>query len=173
MNSHEDSYLNTFNCGNLETLKQDGIREALLDFHKKYYSSNIMKLVVSSKYEIEKLESWVRSLFSAVPNKQLVVPNLGEPVPFDEKNLGQLFKYVPIKDKDVLTFFWSLPYSEMEYKSQPLKYHAHLFGHEGPNSLLSWLISEGLALELMSSFDHELRAFSTFNIDITLTKKGL
>jgi insulysin len=48
-----------------------------------------------------------------------------------------------------------------------------LFGHEGPNSLLSFLISEGLALELCSSSDHELWALSTFSIDITLSKKGL
>jgi insulysin len=48
-----------------------------------------------------------------------------------------------------------------------------LFGHEGENSLLSYLISEGLALELSSSCDHELWSFSTFSVDITLTKKGL
>jgi insulysin len=50
---------------------------------------------------------------------------------------------------------------------------SHLFGHEGENSLLSYLISEGLALELGSSFDHELSSFSTLNVDIALTKKGL
>jgi insulysin len=32
--AHEDSLLNRFNCGNLETLKQEGIREVLLNFHK-------------------------------------------------------------------------------------------------------------------------------------------
>lgn len=51
-NSHEDSYLNGFNCGNMDTLKQEGIRSALLAFHKKYYSANIMRLVVSGKHEI-------------------------------------------------------------------------------------------------------------------------
>ena len=50
---------------------------------------------------------------------------------------------------------------------------SHLFGHEGENSLLSYLISEGLALELSSGYDHELWNFSTFSVDITLTKKGL
>jgi insulysin len=38
---------------------------------------------------------------------------------------------------------------------------------------LSYLISEGLALELSSGYDHELWNFSNFYIDITLTKKGL
>jgi secreted Zn-dependent insulinase-like peptidase len=35
------------------------------------------------------------------------------------------------------------------------------------------LIAEGYALELSSSFDHELQAISAFEINITLTKKGL
>ena len=54
-----------------------------------------------------------------------------------------------------------------------MNYFSHLFGHEGENSLLSYLISEGLALELSAGGDHELWAFSTFLIEITLTKKGL
>jgi insulysin len=62
---------------------------------------------------------------------------------------------------------------ERDFKTQPLRYMSHLFGHEGENSLLSYLISEGWALELSSSFDHELWSFSTFSVDITLTKKGL
>lgn len=54
-----------------------------------------------------------------------------------------------------------------------MKYHSHLFGHEGENSLLSYLIAEGLALELTSGYDHELWNFSNFYVDITLTRKGL
>jgi insulysin len=46
--SHKDSKLHRFICGNLETLQQKGIREALLAFHKEWYSSNIMKLCISS-----------------------------------------------------------------------------------------------------------------------------
>jgi insulysin len=50
---------------------------------------------------------------------------------------------------------------------------SHLFGHEGENSLLSYLISEGLALELSAGGDHELHSFSTFAIEVMLTKKGV
>ena len=101
------------------------------------------------------------------------VPNLGEPAPFLQSDLGQLFKFVPIKDKDILNLYWFLPYCQREYRSQPLKYFSNLFGHEGENSLLSYLIAEGYALELSAGYDHELWNFSNFYIDITLTKKGL
>jgi insulysin len=64
---------------------------------------------------------------------------------------------------------WFLEYTEKEYRSKPLSYLAHLFGHEGPYSLLSYLISEGLALELYGYNDHFLYGGDTFNVDITLT----
>jgi insulysin len=48
-----------------------------------------------------------------------------------------------------------------------------LIGHEGENSLLSYLISEGLALELSAGGDHEMSSFSTFEVNITLTGKGM
>jgi insulysin len=62
---------------------------------------------------------------------------------------------------------------EKEYKTRPLDYFSHLFGHEGENSLLSYLKKQDLAMSLMSNFEHEMSAFSTFNVLITLTKKGM
>lgn len=172
--AHPDSVLNRFNCGNLESLKQEGIREALLNFHKTWYSSNIMKLCVTGRHDIDKLEEMARQLFSQVADKEVKVPDLSKPAPYDERNLGHFYRFVPVKDKDILSFVWHLPCTEAEYKTQPLRYHSHLFGHEGENSLLSYLIAEGLALELSASHDHELNgAFSNLNIDISLTKKGL
>jgi insulysin len=53
-----------------------------------------------------------------------------------------------------------------------LKYFGHLIGHEGENSLLSYLKKEGLALEISACDDNELEILSDFFVDILLTKKG-
>ena len=104
----------------------------------------------------------------------MTIPDLSQPPAYTKENLGNIYRFVPVKDKDLLSFVWHLPSTEKFYKSQPLRYHSHLFGHEVENSLLSYLIAEGLALELTASHDHELNgAFSNLNIDISLTKKGL
>jgi len=134
-----------------------------------------MKLCVSGNHTIETLEGWVREMFTNVPNKNVTPPPLDSPLkPFTPDTLSHLLKFVPIKDKDVLSLMWpSLPYSQHEYRTQPLKYLSHLFGHEGENSLLSYLMREGYALGLNAYQDHELYCISTFSIDITLTKKGL
>lgn len=132
-----------------------------------------MTLTVTGKHELADLEKWATDKFSAVKNYDVVVPDLGDPNPYPKEHLGKLVKFVPVKDKDVLTLYWILPYVEKEFKSRPLDYFMHLFGHEGENSLLSYLISEGLALELSAGADHELYSFSTFTVEVTLTKKGL
>merc|ERR1711871_867127 len=62
---------------------------------------------------------------------------------------------------------------EDEIETQPLRYFSTLYGHEGENSLLSYLASEGLASALMAGEDHRLRAFTAFSVQITLTDKGI
>jgi insulysin len=72
--------LNKFSIGNVKTLKQEGIREALLSFHKQWYSSNIMKLCISGNHSLETMEGWVRDMFSKVQNKTVTPPKLDEPL---------------------------------------------------------------------------------------------
>lgn len=44
--AHAESPYNCFDIGNLESLRQEGIRDKLLDFHAKWYSANLMNLVI-------------------------------------------------------------------------------------------------------------------------------
>lgn len=104
-------------CGNLKSLKQDGIRDSLLNFHKKWYSSNIMNLSVIGKFTIDQLETWVAEKFSPVKNYDVVLPDLSEPKPYPAANMGKFVKFFPIKDEDKLTFTWCLPYCQKDHKS--------------------------------------------------------
>ena len=172
--SEPDSNLNRFNCGNVKTLQTDGMRDSLLKFHKTWYSANIMNLAVVSRHPIDKLEQWTTEKFSAIENFNVDIPNLNEVECYPKSRLGQLVKYVPVKDVNELKMSWILPSFEKDIDSKPLDYFSHLFGHEGENSLLSYLKEKGLALELSAGGDHELGgSFSTFEIGITLSDKGL
>jgi len=171
--SAKEGYYNMFHCGNLKTLQKPGVREALLDFHKTWYSSNIMNLCICGKFEIQQLEQWVVEKFSPVVNKEVVVPSFSEPASYPPSHLGKLVKYVPVKDEDVLSLFFVLDYSGKDHKTNPLDYFVQLVGHEGEHSLLSYLISQGWALELCTDVDHTLDYMSFFTVDITLTAKGL
>lgn len=108
--SNKESNYNRFDCGNKKSLDQPGIRDSLLEFHKKWYSANIMYLCVIAKFDIETLEKWVTEKWTPVVNKDVVVPDLCVPPPFDDKVLGKLVKFVPVKDKDILDLFFNVPY---------------------------------------------------------------
>jgi len=163
---------NKFGTGNKETLDHPTIREDLLKFYSTYYSSNLMKLVVYGKEDLPVLEKWAEELFSPVPNFDTTLPKIQD-VPFTRENLGNFWKIAPIKDKDQLDFTWIIDNMDHHYKNNPASYISHLIGHEGPNSLLSYLIDEGYAAELSSGYSTELSLFTKFSISIHLTKKGL
>ncbi|CAD8060302.1 unnamed protein product [Paramecium sonneborni] len=166
------SQYNKFMIGNLKTLQFDDTRARLQEFHQRYYSANVMKLVIYGSQSIEILEGWAHSYFEAIQNKNLIPPSYNI-MPFDQTNLGQLIKYVPIKDQDYLELIYIIDYLYPNYRSCPGKYLSHLIGHEGENSLLSLLIKEDLAQELSAGPSNTMKQFSEMQIRIKLTKKGL
>lgn len=143
-----------FLLGNIKSLSQPGIRDALLEFHKKWYSANIMTLSVIGKFQITELENWVTEKFSPVANKDVVLPDLSIPEPYPPSHMGKLIRFVPNNDQDMAFFNFQVPYSQKEQKSNPLNYLTKLIGHEGEYSLLSYLKNEGLALELYTNQLH-------------------
>lgn len=170
--SAKDHPFNKFGTGNKETLTDPKIRDELLNFYKQFYSSNLMKLCVYGKEDLETLEKWVNESFVGAANHELAAPKIKEPA-FNKEDLGSFWKIAPIKDVDNLSFIWVLENLQPFYKNQPGNYISHLLGHEGKNSLLSFLIDEGLALELHSGLSHTAQMFSEMKISIKLTKKGL
>ena len=77
--------LNKFWIGNVESMDIPGARDVLMDFHKQWYSSNLMCLTVSSKHSLADLEKWTTEKFTPVANKNVVVPDLGAPPCFPKK----------------------------------------------------------------------------------------
>lgn len=77
-----------FGTGSLSTLQHPTIRDDLLNFYKKYYSANLMKLVVSSDLPIEELEKAVFEYFCPIVDKSYQRQVYSE-MPFDKENLGK------------------------------------------------------------------------------------
>lgn len=63
-----------FSGGNLETLSDkpgNPVQQALIAFHEKYYSSNLMKAVIYSNKPLPELASIAAATYGRVPNKQI------------------------------------------------------------------------------------------------------
>jgi insulysin len=91
-----------FGTGSKSTLdeipKSKGInvRDELLKFHDRWYSSNIMGLAVLGSQGLDELESMVRKQFSDVKNKNVTVPSWPKH-PFGEAQSKTIAYVVPVK----------------------------------------------------------------------------
>lgn len=111
-----------FGTGNVETLvttpKEKGIdvREELLNFHRKWYSSNIMTLAILGKESLDDLEKMTVSLFSDVVNKNVEKPEWNDH-PFGPEQLGMKGYVVPVKNLRNLNISFPIPDLRDYYKS--------------------------------------------------------
>ncbi|KAJ3358023.1 Insulinase (Peptidase M16) [Entophlyctis luteolus] len=166
-----------FGTGNLETLKEMpeslgiDVRQILLDFYDKFYSANIMRMVVLGKEPIDQLKQWVIEKASGIKNKKIEVPSFpGHPL---SKNVVQkLLKIKPVKDMRSLQIVFPLPDLREQYLCKPSGYISHLIGHESEGSVLALLKQKGWALELSAGSSSGAIGFDFFKINVNLTAEG-
>lgn len=167
--------LSKFTVGNLDTLADfDGrpVRDELLAIYKKYYSANIMKLVVLGSENLDELQAMVEPRFAPVANNQVVVDAPAAPL-FVESQLPMQLSIVPLQNSRSLGLNFPLPKMFPHWQKKPANYLAALIGHEGEGSLLEALKVRGWAEGLSAGTGLEDRGGALFFVDISLTPAGL
>ncbi|PZC78546.1 hypothetical protein B5X24_HaOG202112 [Helicoverpa armigera] len=168
----------TLGTGNRETLetipKSKGIdvRKELLKFHSKWYSANIMTLVVVGKEPLDDLEEMVVKLFTEVEDKSVTAPSWPEH-PFPPALRRKRAYCLPVKDLRSLSIDFPIPDTRKHYKSGPGHYLSHMLGHEGPGSLLSALKARGWCNSLVGGTRIGARGFGFFGVQVDLTEEGV
>lgn len=167
-----------FSTGNFTTLheipeSQDiDVREELLKFYERCYSSNLMKLCVLGREDLDTLSEWTSELFEGVPNTGRDVPTYSAKV-LDEHSLQKVIQAKSVKDLKKLEITFAVPDMEHEWESKPHHILSHLVGHEGSGSLLAYLKAKGWANELSAGGHSVSTGNAFFSIDIDLTNDGL
>ena len=163
-----------FTVGNLETLadlKNRPIRAELLSFYQKYYSANLMKLVVLGAESLDELEALVTPRFSLIANNKADIPvHSDRLMPADQSPV--LIEVKPLKELRELSINFQMPKMQPHWKVKPASFLAALVGHEGAGSLLQLLKAKGWADSLSAGAGLEDRSSSLFMIDIGLTPEG-
>uniref|UniRef100_A0A915PZQ4 Insulin-degrading enzyme n=1 Tax=Setaria digitata TaxID=48799 RepID=A0A915PZQ4_9BILA len=168
-----------FGTGNRTTLMVEALkngiepREALLEFHKTYYSSDIMSLAILGKEPLDQLEEMVTSLSFGSIEKKNVSRKTWNEGPYGEEQLGVKVELVPVKDLRYLTMTFPIPDYRDDYRSWPAHYVSHLIGHEGPGSLLSELKRRGWVNSLSAGDRLLAKGFGNFSISVDLSEEGL
>lgn len=166
-----------FSVGNLTTLDETGksvpLREQLLDFHARYYSANIMTLVVLGKQPLSELAQMVEQKFAAINNKEVVLDSIEEPLFSAQQYPLPLWVNIrPEKELRELTVLFPTADEAPFYREKPLSYIGNILGHEGEGSLFSMLKNKGWAERLAAGTGLSYRGGATFNVTIQLTPEG-
>ncbi len=163
-----------FSIGNSETLADQpgqSVRDALLEFHKTYYSANIMSLAIVGRDSVEQLESWVRELFSAIPNHDIEPFEAKVPI-YAGDALPKLLEVKSLKQRYSISLNFSLPQTRSHYRTKPLQYLSNLLGHEGKGSLLSYLKSQDWVESLSAGVELNNPEGASFSVSIRATEEG-
>ncbi|KAE9594482.1 putative insulysin [Lupinus albus] len=172
--------LNRFFWGNKKSLvdameKGINLREHILKLYNDHYHGGLMKLVVIGGDSLDLLESWVVELFGAVKKGPQVKPEFTAEGPIWKS--GKVYWLEAVKDVHILDLSWQLPCLHQEYLKKPEDYLAHLLGHEGKGSLLSYLKARGWATSLSAGVGDEgiyrSTIASVFVMSIHLTDSGV
>lgn len=176
----KDHPFHKLGSGNKKSLQQNNIRDKLVQFYEKYYSANIMNLVILSNIDLLEMEKLITDLFSKIKNKDVIIPPLNK-FPFNMKEKDnnkksicmKLIKTVPITDTHDLTLIWQLPNYDKYYNNKPYNYILHLIGHEAEGSIFNFLKEIGMCQSLHASVLHEDNSVYLLTIDLELTEKGI
>jgi hypothetical protein len=164
-----------FSVGSLETLQDHGgvtLRDALLAHYDRYYSANLMSVAVLGKENLDQLEQWVRTHFSAVVNKHRSKPSSKEPM-FVAGALPLQLNIEPVRDARALSYSFPIPDMRLRYRERPVDYLANMLGHEGEGSLLKVLRDLGWANALSAGGGFAADNINLFDVNISLTQAGL
>eukprot|EP01018_Ginkgo_biloba_P032600 Gb_24525 [translate_table: standard] len=175
--SSSDHPFHKFGTGNLDTLdvrpKARGldVREELIRFYGRHYSSNLMHLVIYGKENIEDLQNMVDAKFSAIKNTQRSRPYFAGQACHPE-HLQILVRTVPVKEGHTLTILWPITPELKNYKEGPSRYLSHLIGHEAAGSLFCFLKTLGWASGLSAGETESSSEYAFFAVMIDLTDVG-
>ncbi|MGB2173043.1 MAG: insulinase family protein [Porticoccaceae bacterium] len=166
--------LSKFTVGNNQTLvdtKDDLLRDQLITMYNRYYSANLMTLVVLGNESIGELQSMVEKQFSPIINKNTVIKPYGVPL-VEPYRLPLKANIKPLKELRELSLLFELPQQDRYWEVKPAMYLGEMIGYEGQGSLLQALKEKGWAESLSAGPALSDRGATLFSIDVRLTPEG-
>ncbi|MFK7160018.1 insulinase family protein [Marinospirillum sp. MEB164] len=164
-----------FSAGNRATLDIDNpaLREALLDYHQRFYVAELMSLALVGPHSLDELETLARQHFSDLRQaEQDHTPvRFTQPLLVDQQLPMQL-QMEPLRRDYQLSLIFSIPDPQLHQKVQADRFLAYLIHHEGENSLFDYLRREGWITALSAGSGFNTGEEALFFIDFTLTAEG-
>lgn len=164
--SNKDSPTNTFITGSLNTLNKPDIRDKMIDFYKKYYTSDNISVCIASSKPIDELEKIVVNTFGSIP--KTIKEFFTIPKPFYNQNIGKTFHLKSISNNYEISYLWEIPDQKNFIDSQDFTILNLYLTNYSKNSLMFHLKNLGY----LSNIYAEIKYEGIFILKLKLTKFG-
>ncbi len=162
-----------FGVGNLKTLRNhDGLelREALRAFHRMWYVSGNLSIVVVSSSPIDEMATQVKNIFGKIPSQPS--PKRPELPPiYTDKEKGLRIDMQTQQQGYSLLLTFPLPVDDNYLQEKSTQYIVHLLGHEAEGSLHSLLVERGWVSSINAQEVDDTRE-ARIKLAFSLTKEG-
>jgi insulysin len=159
-----------FSTGNKDTLA-GATPAAVRAFYETHYTADRMALVIAGKAPLDELEKHARTLFTAIPRRD-VATVVREPVFLPRKSALRLALAEPIKELRQLNLEFVIPATRPDFASKPDELLTQLISYPGPGGLVEMLKREGLVNGLGAYTWERTSEYGSLMINADLTPSG-
>lgn len=147
------------------------ILEELELYFNKYYSGNLMNIILISNHSCEYMEKIVKENFLHVKNNRLPSKNPEfYPQPFLFNQSGKVVLFESHLNEIEISLIFPMPELTTHFKRKPLQYIISLYNKKTPNSFHWFLKNEGLIYNMETGIIFEGSDFSLFHCKFIVPK---
>ena len=160
---------NTFITGSINTLNKSDIRDKVIEFYNKYYTSNNISICIGSSKEFDELFNIINTTFGQIKKHPDHISNkLIIPKPFYNKNKGKIFHLKSISNIYEVSYLYEIPVQEQYLYTKDFTILDMILTEKSENSLYFHLKNLGY----LNNINCETKYEGLFIITLKLTKDG-
>jgi insulysin len=164
--SNIDSNINTFTTGSNNTLNIPNIREKMIDFYNKYYTSDNMSLCIASSKSFDDILMMINHTFTNIPIKKKYIFTINKP--FYNNNYNKVFFLKSSRKIYDINYLWEIPVLSQFYDSKDFIILQSFLLNKSNNSLYYELKKKGYLKYINIDISEE----GIFNMLLSLSKYG-
>lgn len=164
---NKKSSLNNFGTGSLNTLDKPDIRDKLIDFYNKYYTSDNISICIASSKSFDELKKLIDSTFGFIKRRNKYELKIDKPF-YNENNLKS-YHLKTLSNTYNISYIFEIPIQKKYLNSRYFSIFELILLNKSENSIYFYLSNRGY----LNSINTEINYEGVLEITLTLTKNGL
>lgn len=172
-NGHPVQNFATGNKATLSDKAESVLYQEMKNFYQKYYTANLMSVVIVGKSDLNQLEKLANKHFVEIKNLDLEKPEITQKGLTDKELNLNIYQHTK-NDLQQLKLQFAYQANLQDWKNKPEQYVYKLFSSKDKNTLYSYLNKKGLINDFGMSFNNRHYGDNGYlEMSFALTEKGL